>query len=1315
MTAAAMCFSMLTIMARAEQSTVPVQQSENISTSDPQTVVSGESPVGNLLGETLSDSAAAQSSDYVICSVRMEGTKAVVEYSAKENCTILVGLYDDGYSKMLASGKAEVSCDSEIATIPIDTKTLPEYFAIKVFIIETDTLRPLAEAYESDYYTREMQVFLSKTTDDFEADRVLQLSDSKKTNFLVYNKNVIVSDNAYDDFTYDEETGTYTFTQYHEEIDNLSEDQLFAFSDGEQDYVFKMVSIDNDDDSRMIVHTKATNLEEAFEFVRIENNFEADQFEMKKGSQSSGVSEPVCVESVSSDLNSDGSAGSVQRVLDKDVEKKVSMKQEFKLDVGDDENSIKGKLALSMNGYCNIYNSSEKRCIDFSYDYDMSGDLTFKMAKEMKFSLGDWSVPVAYGAFKIGFSPSVTFSGSLSLTASFDINSGRLHVRAMPFNNEKTAKAPKIEALKVTAAIDLGVDIDFNPYVALLDKSLLSAELKCKVGLHLTANMASSATYTAEIIKEKHDCKACLSGSLAWTYSMSASVTFANNYSLSCDDFIDVEHKICDFYLRLDDMEFGIGECPHKSYLVSLKVRNTEGELLGNTQLKLNDKITLITDENGIAKQMIPAGYYDVSCYYNKTPYSYGLVVDKPMCRTITLGSEVMTVEQMMVSSDGKYTYEINEDELTCSLTGINVNDANIILPTELDGMQVIKLGNNNSIKCPETVTSIIVPSSVTFIADYAFYGNKSLKKIQLPGTLTCIDYKAFYNCTALENIYIPNSVTWIGSSAFEGCTSLKKIHLPVNEEFTQLLSRTFYNCTSLQSVIVPEYIDYINDSCFAECKKMSYIKLPKQMKAFNGSVFRGSGIVSLNLPSGITEIPGSFCWDCHDLTYVTIPDGVTKVCDSAFYFTNIHDVKLPASMEKVESYGFGIAVTSVTLPNDLEYTDFSFVNYDGWLGGDIEYKKFAVVREEKPEVTDNTHVLVDCGDYFEEELELDNAGKVFSDPDGEITVVYSDYHNDWANISIALVGNDGTWYQYIINTKCGKQINATVKVSDVLANTKVDGVHTPVPNIKNISEWYVKSFNGAKLRGVILESSVEFDEQDLETPVPVERELEADVSASDVEIDDEIVEFFTVDRRYTGLVPDEIYNFYYVKSFDKSPRDMISSANMIYVSQTRSDKEGNAVVSFANDVSGFKTFAVPMHQQDISTAQVTVPSLTYTGKDLYPQPVVTLNGKTLKEGKNYYLSGDFIAVDKGTYTFEICGMGLYTGTTSAKYTVSDSLRGDVNRDGKVNMKDYALLQQWLNNWDKEIDKDASDINGDGKINMKDFALLQQLLNGWDV
>ncbi len=71
--------------------------------------------------------------------------------------------------------------------------------------------------------------------------------------------------------------------------------------------------------------------------------------------------------------------------------------------------------------------------------------------------------------------------------------------------------------------------------------------------------------------------------------------------------------------------------------------------------------------------------------------------------------------------------------------------------------------------------------------------------------------------------------------------------------------------------------------------------------------------------------------------------------------------------------------------------------------------------------------------------------------------------------------------------------------------------------------------------------------------------------------------------------------------------------------------------------------------------------------------------------------------------------------TIDGAITVVDYTIGDVNSDGKINVRDLGMLQQYLNGWDVVINNAAADVTGDGKLNVRDLGILQQYLNGWDV
>ena len=99
--------------------------------------------------------------------------------------------------------------------------------------------------------------------------------------------------------------------------------------------------------------------------------------------------------------------------------------------------------------------------------------------------------------------------------------------------------------------------------------------------------------------------------------------------------------------------------------------------------------------------------------------------------------------------------------------------------PYELDGTYSIRKGIK--IICDEafadckfigcrSLTSLVIPDSVTNIGDYAFWNCRSLTDIVIPDGVTSIGKCAFDGCSALSSVVIPDSVSCIGFGAFYFC-----------------------------------------------------------------------------------------------------------------------------------------------------------------------------------------------------------------------------------------------------------------------------------------------------------------------------------------------------------------------------------------------------------------------------------------------------------------------------------------------------------------------------------------------------------------
>lgn len=201
----------------------------------------------------------------------------------------------------------------------------------------------------------------------------------------------------------------------------------------------------------------------------------------------------------------------------------------------------------------------------------------------------------------------------------------------------------------------------------------------------------------------------------------------------------------------------------------------------------------------------------------------------------------------------------------------------------------------------------------------------------------------------------------------------------------------------------------------------------------------------------------------------------------------------------------------------------------------------------------------------------------------------------------------------------------------------------------------------------------------------------------------------------FTGLLPNEVYNFYSMKT--QNAENPFGSVNLLYITQATTDKNGNLSVTYKPDENCDKAvnFVVPLKQTDLSTAVVTMDNLNYNGKTQYVTPVVTLNEKTLVEGEDYDLSGDYFAKDAGSYTVTINGRGLYTGKVDFNYSVVFSGKlGDVDNNGTVNIDDVTLIQKYLASM-VELDSEqlkAADVTGDGDVSIDDVTKIQKFIAG---
>ena len=183
-----------------------------------------------------------------------------------------------------------------------------------------------------------------------------------------------------------------------------------------------------------------------------------------------------------------------------------------------------------------------------------------------------------------------------------------------------------------------------------------------------------------------------------------------------------------------------------------------------------------------------------------------------PVLTSINIPANVQTIGKCIVDeSVGLYNNESNWEDGILYIDNCVLSSKKSIsgICKIKDGTRIVAgssfefnpfCGNDNS-----EIEEIIIPDSVTYIGERAFYACNSLKQIKFSANLKEIGNEAFAYCKSLLCVNIPDSVTKMGGGSFSHCAALAEVSLPDNS--CELGSMTFGDCTNLIKMKIPESI----------------------------------------------------------------------------------------------------------------------------------------------------------------------------------------------------------------------------------------------------------------------------------------------------------------------------------------------------------------------------------------------------------------------------------------------------------------------------------------------------------------------------
>ncbi|MBR2381800.1 MAG: leucine-rich repeat domain-containing protein [Clostridia bacterium] len=231
----------------------------------------------------------------------------------------------------------------------------------------------------------------------------------------------------------------------------------------------------------------------------------------------------------------------------------------------------------------------------------------------------------------------------------------------------------------------------------------------------------------------------------------------------------------------------------------------------------------------------------------------------------------------------------------------------------------VTSIGSYAFNKCT-SLASITMGNSVFSIGNYAFNESTSLTSIIIPDSVASVGDYAFYNCTSLTSVLTGNSMRSIGDYAFYGCKLLTSIVLP--DSMISIGNCSFCACKSLESITIPNSVTSIGNSAFASCTSLSSAKIGNSVTSMGDYVFTAcSSLTSVIIGNSVMSIGKNAFYNCKLLTSVTIPDSVKGIDDSAFSgCTSLASVTMGNSIMSIGNSAFSgcSLLTNISIPDSV-------------------------------------------------------------------------------------------------------------------------------------------------------------------------------------------------------------------------------------------------------------------------------------------------------------------------------------------------------------------------------------------------------------
>ena len=1281
--------------------------------------VEGTDSAGVLLAEELANVATQQEENNGcnVFSIDVSENTATVYFETTQDATLVVAVYDETGNQMLACGKKEVTHEETLTVVDIDTGTMPQYFLVRGYLIETETLRPICTLYESSMYTQEMQEFLSKTTDDFDDEKVLNLDNDTTNNFAVYGDDTIIipeSSQKNQVVSVDDTNRVYVIENADETVTSLKEGDIFAHEYGDGNVLIVKVSSIKTDGTTVTITGADTSAEEVFDYVKVDSTAglstaEVDDSNLEDGVTYEGLEDMSEDDDIQTYALVDGNASASMG---------ISMKINLWTPGEKERVKITGDVSLKMTTSIKVYIATNYQYFEFRMDYKAKLGIGISGKGRLRDTKFPQIVLRPLPAIRVGYNPSLElsadvkceFSGMIKGTVGMAVSSDDTEIKSFD-------STPKVDAdLELEGTIFFGFSFEPEISAEIVKVKLASASLEGKIG----AESVSKASLVGKKDDTIHDCEHCIQGEIFAKGSVSIKVKLLK---------LEFKYDMLEMKVKVGDWYWSVGKghafttCPYFKYKITVATVDDSGKVFPGSKIEgdfsvitgqgtLANAQFIKTGEDGKAIGYLPEGDYKLKISAD----GYKTVTKKIKVKKDKATNSMRVVLRKNGDDNGSGVEIINPDlniiddssilKLNFFNTGVISTNGNLYMwgnntngqlgngTNQNSSVPVNILNNVNEFACVKS-DSLGVISKEHFLYtwgknEYGQLGNGTMENSSIPVKI-------------IENVKKAN----VGSDSSYAITQNGSLYTWGKNEYGQLGNGTMENSNIPVKII--ENVKKANvgsDSSYAITQNGSLYTWGKNeygqlgngtMENSNIPVKIIENVKKANVGSdssyAITQNGSLYTWGKNE--YGQLGNGTI---DNSYFPIKVLDNVIMAEVGD----GYSAAITKDGSLYTWGRNEYGQLGNGTTENSNVPVKVMNNVAIVKIHDYSYVSAITKIGQLYMWGMNKDGRLGNGTANNSSIPTKILDHVIYMKSVErrCAAITTNGQLYMWgwnlsgQIGTGSTSSSYVPIKIMDNVVSIDLGTVHSGA--VTRNGDLYIWGHNyygdigdgttedrytPTKITipgGVALPSdltstiSAQSEESSSDsvpvlTAVPDSTQPVSEFESTDQseEFEEEAVSVFKADATeidtatgaqtasFKNLTPNDTYNFYVARSLTAD--DLLASDNILDIRQAVAGEGGRMSVTYQPRETDDNAviFVVGSTPKDLSGAQITIGDTTYNGTAKSVTATVVCDGKTLVEGRDYLVTGGFEITGAGTYTLTIIGTGTYTGTASAAYTVT--------------------------------------------------------------